>query len=238
MTITRRVILGSALTAPFVLSSVRSARAAQGVLRIGIGTSLATLDPLLTTLGDEYIYNNLVFNGLTQMAEDQTVHPDLAESWQYSPDLKSWTFRLRRGVKFHDGTPLNAEAFKANFDRQKDPANKCRCAFYIAATKSVDAIDELTLVYNQADPSVNLPALLSYASQNNAVQSPTAWKTKGDDYNRNPVGTGPYILKSWTAGDRMVLERNPNYWNKDNVYLDRIVLRPIPDAQSRFASLQ
>ena len=70
------------------------------------------------------------------------------------------------------------------------------------------------------------------------MHSPTAWKTKGDDYNRNPVGTGPYILKSWTAGDRMVLEKNPDYWDKDKVYLDRIILKPLPDAQSRFASLQ
>ena len=70
------------------------------------------------------------------------------------------------------------------------------------------------------------------------MHSPTAWKTKGDDYNRNPVGTGPYILKSWTAGDRMVLEKNPDYWDKDKIYLDRIILKPLPDAQSRFASLQ
>ena len=79
---------------------------------------------------------------------------------------------------------------------------------------------------------------MSYANQNAAIQSPTAWKTKGDDYNRNPVGTGPYVLKSWTAGDRMVLERNPDYWDKDKIYLDRIVVKPLPDAQSRFASLQ
>ena len=94
------------------------------------------------------------------------------------------------------------------------------------------------MVYNLNDPSVNFPALVSYASQTNAVHSPTAWKTKGDDYNRNPVGTGPYILKSWTAGDRMVLEKNPDYWDKDKVYFDRITLKPLPDAQSRFASLQ
>ena len=56
---------------------------------------------------------------------------------------------------------------------------------------------------------------MSYASQTNAIHSPTAWKTKGDEYNRNPVGTGPYILKSWTAGDRMILEKNPDYWDKD-----------------------
>src|SRR6202021_1128764 len=73
---------------------------------------------------------------------------------------------------------------------------------------------------------------------NAAVHSPTAWKTKGDDYNRNPVGTGPYVLKSWIAGDRMILEKNPDYWDKDKIYLDRIVLKPLPDSQSRFASLQ
>jgi 4-phytase/acid phosphatase/peptide/nickel transport system substrate-binding protein len=166
------------------------------------------------------------------------VQPKLALSWTPSEDFKTWTFKLRPGVKFHDGTPFNAQAFRENFNRQKDPANKCRCAFYIAFVNSVEAPDELTLVYNLKDPSVNLPALVSFPSANNSVQSPTAWKTKGDDYNRNPVGTGPYILKSWAAGDRMVLEKNPDYWNKGRPYLDRIVLKPLPDAQSRFASLQ
>jgi len=94
------------------------------------------------------------------------------------------------------------------------------------------------LVYNLKDPSVNFPSLVSYPSQNSAVHSPTAWKAKGDDYNRNPVGTGPYVLKSWTAGDRMILEKNPDYWDKDKIYLDRITLKPLPDSQSRFASLQ
>ncbi len=82
-----------------------------------------------------------------------------------------------------------------------------------------------------------LPAVLTIPSSNNVIQSPAAIQAKGDDYNRNPVGTGPFVIKSWTAGDRMVLERNPNYWNKGRPYLDRVVLRPLPDAQSRFASL-
>ena len=94
------------------------------------------------------------------------------------------------------------------------------------------------MVYNLKDPSVNFPALVTIQSSNWVMQSPTAWKAKGDEYNRNPVGTGPYIIKSWAAGDRMVLERNPDYWNKGRQYLDRIVLKPLPDAQSRFASLQ
>ena len=124
-----------------------------------------------------------------------------------------------------------------NFARQKDPKNNCRCAFYIANTLSVEAKDDLTVVYTLKDPSVNLPAILTRPDQNSTIHSPTAMQAKGDDYNRNPVGTGPFVVKSWTAGDRMVLERNPTYWNKGKPNLDRVVLRPLPDAQSRFASL-
>ena len=178
------------------------------------------------------------FRHADQLDDKGKAQPKLALSWSDSEDFKTWTFKLRPGVKFHDGTTFNAEAVKANFDRQKDPANKCRCAFYIAKSTDVQAPDELTVVYNLNDPTVKLPALMSIPSSNNVVQSPTAWKAKGDDYNRNPVGTGPYIVKSWTAGDRMVLERNPDYWDKGQPYLDRIVLQPLPDAQSRFASLQ
>ena len=72
----------------------------------------------------------------------------------------------------------------------------------------MQAPDELALVYNLDNSSVTAPANASFPGPNDVVQSPTAWKAKGDDYNRNPVGTGPYILKSWTAGDRIVLEKN------------------------------
>jgi len=217
-----------------------SAQKKGGSITMGLELDIPGFDPLKVGVFDTAALTAaaLLFDTLTYLDDKGVPQPKLALSWSPSEDFKTWTFKLRPGVKFHDGTPLNAQAYKENFDRQKDPANKCRCAFYIAATKSVEAPDELTLVYNQNDPSVNLPALVSYPSQNFAVQSPTAWKTKGDDYNRNPVGTGPFVLKSWTAGDRMVLERNPDYWDKDRIYLDRIVLKPLPDAQSRFASLQ
>src|SRR5580692_1960986 len=119
MPITRRTLLGSSIA----LSTIGSARAAAPVLRIGISTSLNTLDPLLTTLGDEYIYDNIMFNGLTRMREDLSVEPDLAESWSFTDDLKRWTFRLRRGVKFHNGQELVADDVVATFRRMLDPAN-------------------------------------------------------------------------------------------------------------------
>lgn len=217
-----------------------SAQKRGGTLSVGLELDIAGFDPLKVGVFDTAALTaaSAIFDTLTYLDDKGEPQPKLALSWTHSDDFKIWTFKLRPGVKFHDGTPFNAEAYKANFDRQKDPANKCRCAFYISAVKDMQAPDDLTLVVNLNDPSVNYPALVSYPSQNSAVQSPTAWKTKGDDYNRNPVGTGPYILKSWTAGDRMVLEKNPDYWDKDKIYFDRITLKPLPDAQSRFASLQ
>ncbi len=217
-----------------------SAQKKGGSITVGLELDIPGFDPLKVGVFDTAALtaSSAMFETLTTLDDKGVAQPRLALSWTHSDDFKTWTFKLRPGVKFHDGTPFNAEAVKANFDRQKDPANKCRCAFYIAYIKDAQATDELTIVYNLNDPSVNFPALQSYANQNAAIQSPTAWKTKGEDYNRNPVGTGPYVMKSWTAGDRMVLERNPDHWDKDKIYLDRIVVKPLPDAQSRFASLQ
>jgi peptide/nickel transport system substrate-binding protein len=211
-----------------------------GSITVGLELDIPGFDPLKVGVFDTSAETAAaaIFDTLTYLDDKGEAQPKLALSWTHSDDFKTWTFKLRPGVKFHDGTPFNAEAVKANFDRQKDPANKCRCAFYIAFIHDLQAPDELTVVYNLNDPSVNLPAIVTLQNSNYVMQSPTAWKTRGDDYSRNPVGTGPYILKSWAAGDRMVLERNPDYWNKGHPYLDRIVLKPLPDAQSRFASLQ
>ena len=225
-----------------VLPSARPAQAQKqgGTITVGQELDIPGFDPLKVGVFDTSAETAAaaIFDTMTRLDDKGEAQPNLALSWTHSDDYKTWTFKLRPGVKFHDGTPFNAQAVKENFDRQKDPANKCRCAFYIAYVHDVEAVDDLTVVYHLNDPQVNQPALMSLPSSNNVVQSPTAWKTKGDDYNRSPVGTGPYILKSWTAGDRMVLEKNPDYWNKGHPYLDRIILMPLPDAQSRFASLQ
>jgi peptide/nickel transport system substrate-binding protein len=234
-----RIFVG-ALFGVALFSGAAQAQKQGGSITVGLELDIPGFDPLKIGVYDTAAATAAaaIFDTFTSLDDNGQVQPKLALSWSHSDDFKTWTFKLRPGVKFHDGTPFNAEAAKLNFDRQKDPANKCRCAFYIAYIHDVQAPDDLTLVYNLNDPQVNLPALMTLQSSNNVIQSPTAWKTKGDDYNRNPVGTGPYVLKSWTAGDRLVLEKNPDYWNKGHPYLDRIVLKPLPDAQSRFASLQ
>jgi peptide/nickel transport system substrate-binding protein len=211
-----------------------------GTLTVGLELDIPGFDGLKVGLYDTAanIAASLIFDTLVSLDGDGKAKPKLALSWSSSDDFRVWTFKLRPDVKFHDGTPFNAQAVAWTFARLKDPKNNCRCAFYIANILTVEAKDDLTAVYTLKDPAVNLPALLARPTESNTVHSPTAIQAKGDDYNRNPVGTGPFILKSWTAGDRMVVERNPNYWDKGHPYLDRVVLRPLPDSQSRFASLQ
>lgn len=176
-----------------LFASPASAQKLGGSATIGLEFDIPGFDPLKVGVFDTAAGTAAaaIFDTLTFLDDKGVVQPKLALSWDHSEDFKTWTFKLRPGVKFHDGTPFNAEAVKANFDRQKDPANKCRCAFYIAGIKEAQAPDELTVVYNLNDPAVNFPAIITIQSSNWVIQSPTAWKTKGDDYNRNPIVPGP-----------------------------------------------
>ena len=112
----RRIVVAAAM-----LAGLAASAAAQGTIRVAVGTTINQLDLAKTTLGDEYIYVHLVFNGLTCIDRDLTVKPDLATSWEASEDLKTWTFKLREGVKFHHGRTLDAEDVVATTKRILDP---------------------------------------------------------------------------------------------------------------------
>ena len=229
----------AAALAVAVFAAPAQAQKQGGSITVGLELDIPGFDPLKVGVFDTAAESAavLIFDTLTTLGDDGNALPKLALSWSSSSDFKTWTFKLRPGVTFSDGTPFNAQAVAWNYARQKDPKNNCRCAFYVENIERVEAADDLTVVFHLRNPAVRQPALLSLPSSNNVVQSPAAIEKLGADYNRNPVGTGPFIVKSWNAGDRMVLERNPNYWNKGHPYLDRVVLRPLPDSQARFASL-
>src|ERR1700749_1305677 len=146
-----------------LFASPASAQKQGGSATIGLELDIPGFDPLKVGVFDTAAGTAAaaIFDTLTSLDDKGVVQPKLALSWTHSEDYKSWTFKLRPGVKFHDGTPFNAEAVKANFDRQKDPANKCRSAFYIASIKDAQAPDELTVVYNLNDPAVNFPAIIT-----------------------------------------------------------------------------
>ena len=117
----------SALAIPALVSAVAlprpgASQAGGGVLRIAMSANLRNLDPAKVTIGEEFMHVVFAFNGLTRMKEDQSVEPELAESWTYSDDLKTWSFKLRRGVKFHHGREMTADDVIATYRRVLDPA--------------------------------------------------------------------------------------------------------------------
>ncbi len=228
MSLTRRLLIASSLAA----TTLRSARAAPGVLRIGISTSLNGLDPLMTTLGDEYIVDNLMFNGLTRMREDLSVEPDLAESWSFTPDLKRWTFKLRRGVKFHNGEELAADDVVAMFRRLLDPATAAPARSQNDMIDTVSAPDAATVVFDLKVPYSGLADIMTDRQVKITPRSAVAqMKTK-------PIGTGPFKFVSYTPGDRVIMTRNPDYFEPGLPKLDGVELHIIPEMSVRIAALQ
>ena len=231
MRISRRTLIGSSLAAT-TAAAIAPARAAGNVLRIGIGSSLNTLDPMLVTIGDEYIYANLAFNGLTRMREDLVVEPDLAESWTFSSDIKEWTFKLRRGVKFHDGQEMVADDVVAFFRRLLDPSSTAPSRSQYDMVDSVSAPDAGTVVFKLKIPYGGFADILTDRQVKITPRGAVAQMTT------KPIGTGPFKFVSYTAGDRLVLARNPDYFEPGLPKLEGVELRIIPEMSVKIAALQ
>jgi peptide/nickel transport system substrate-binding protein len=222
------------------LASPVGAQTLGGSATLGVEQDIAGFDPLIVGVYDtgQEATAVLVFETLTRLGDDGKPIPGLALSWTHSNDFKEWTFKLRANVKFQDGSSFNAQAVAFNFQRMLNPDNHCRCLFYISFIANVEAVDDVTAVFHLKTPSPNLPAIIAPATVTNVVHSPKAIQEMKEGYNRHPVGTGPFQLKSWQSGDRLVLERNPQYWNNDRPYLDEVTIRPMPDNIARYASVQ
>src|SRR6516162_10350227 len=137
-----QIFLGTAFGIA-LLAGPASAQKQGGSITVGLELDIPGFDPLKVGVFDTSAETAAaaIFDTLVSLGNDGKPQPKLALSWTPSDDFKTWTFKLRPGVKFHDGTPFNAQAVKENFDRQKDPANKCRCAFYIVFIHDVQALD-------------------------------------------------------------------------------------------------
>src|SRR6185295_10587636 len=189
----------SALIFALGLSNAIAPAVAQGTIRIALGTTLSQLDPAKTTIGDEYVYVHLVFNGLSRIDPDMSVKPDLAESWTASDDLKTWTFRLRQGVKFHHGRVLDSEDVVATMKRILDPATGSRARTSLSMVADVSAVDAQTVKFD-----LNIP-YAGFADIFADRQLRIVPKDKLTELSTNPVGTGAFMFKSWSPGDRLEL---------------------------------
>ena len=222
----KRLVLAAALAL-----GLATPAAAQGTLRVAVGTTITQLDPALTTIGDEYIYVHLVFNGLTRIERDLTVKPDLATSWTASEDLKTWTFKLREGVKWHHGRTLDAEDVVATMQRILDPATGSRARANLGMVTKVEALDPLTVRFTLDIPYAGFQDIFGER------QLRILAKDKLSEVKTTPVGTGPFMVKSWAPGDRMELVKNPAYFEAGLPRLDGVTIRIVPEAAARLAAL-
>ncbi len=204
------------------------------VLRIGIGIDPDTLVPFQITTMIPFNISQLIYGPILQYGENGELTPNLATSWGYSADGKTFTLKLRKGVKFTDGSDFNAYSHKNYIDMQLNPKIRAPFRFLLAAIKSVDVVDPYTVRYN-------LKAVFAPLDQVTALGAAMSLKaTQPYDINRlrkEHVGAGPYKLVEWVKGERIVLVRNKNYWGKRPT-VDKIIYMIIPESATRIAMLR
>jgi len=180
------------------------------VITVMTGTEVETLDPHLTGTRNTQIATEAIHSGLVKRAEDNTIAPDLATEWTISDDQLTWTFVLREDAMFSDGTPVTAEAVKFSIERILDPEVNSRYQAQLSAIERVDVVDDHTVNIVTSAPFA--PLLGQLADPGPRIINPAAASGAVEDYGRNPVGSGPYMLDSWTPGQSVELVPNSHYY--------------------------
>ena len=207
-----------------------------GSLRVGMSNDAATMDPHFSgSKYDRMVFFNM-YEPMVQLTETLDIEPGLAESWVISDDQLTYTFKLRQGVKFHDGTDFNADAVKANFDRMMDPAQESLRRGEVSGIESVSVVDPATVAIKLKQPNAALLATL--ADRVGMIISPAAIQQYGAELARNPVGTGPFQFVEWLKDDHLTLKRFDGYWDTGKPHLDEVTVRIILDDSVRVAALR
>ncbi|MGL6115893.1 glutathione ABC transporter substrate-binding protein [Cetobacterium sp. SF1] len=203
-------------------------------ITVAVNANFISLDPhnLSDTLSGTAV--STMYEGLLSYNKDMTLKPVLAESYDISKDGLTYTFKLKKGIKFQDGTPLNAEAVKFNFDRVMDEKNNLRRRRNFVAVDKVEAVGENEVKIILKEPFA--PMLNRIASLK--IISPSALKKYGaQGIITNPVGTGPYSYVEWVQGDKLIVQRNDNYWG-EKPSVDKVIFKPVMENGARIAMLQ
>jgi ABC-type transport system substrate-binding protein len=201
-------------------------------ITVGIANEPDSLDGNTDAIGQKTTLFAHLYDRLVNLDQDTNVVPSLATSWTVSQDGLTWTFKLRTGHRFHDGTPVTADAVKRSFDRLLLPANRFPQRSWFDMIQRIAVVDEATIAFTTDIPFLFLPNRL--ATTPASIVSPAA-VTRMDRaaFGASPVGSGPYVFKEWVRGSKIVMARNPNHWLARGLRIDVIEFRVVPDDTSR-----
>lgn len=226
-----RSALRGAIGAGFMVAAMASASAQ--VLEIGADAGPTGLDPhLITAFPSFMVVNGNIYEGLTAIDKDLKTVPGLAESWTVAPDGKAYTFKLRSGVKFHDGSDMNAEDVVASIKRVQSKDIASPLASRLAAVESANAVDPQTVELKLKEPSA---ALLSSLATIAIV--PSAMEANKDALQKAPVGTGPFKFQEWQPNGFILLTKNDAYWEKGLPKLAGLKFNIVPESATRRVGL-
>jgi peptide/nickel transport system substrate-binding protein len=228
-------ILRLATIAAALLLSLGASVQAQTTLRIGLAEDPDILDPSLARTYVGRIVFAAFCDKLFDIDEKLNIVPQLALSHETSADGREVTIKLRPGVKFHDGEPFDAEAAKFSLERHLTLPTSFRKP-ELASLDHVDVVDPLTIKLVLKSPYS--PLLAQLTDRAGMMVSPKAAREEGDKFGLHPVCAGPYKFVERVQQDRMVFEKFADYWNKDNIFIDRVVFLPIVDSTVRLANLK
>jgi peptide/nickel transport system substrate-binding protein len=241
MELTRRDLLkgaaalGAAATVPLTAGGPVQAQTTQKKeLVTAQSGDISKFDPHFSTSSNDIRVSFNVFDNLTSRHPDGKLYPGLATEWKLDGQT-TWRFKLRPGVKFHNGDAFTSADAKFSIERTYDPAAKTMVATALATIDRIEAPDPLTRVIHTKKPDPLLPARLGfYGGQ--IVPKKYLESVGNDTFNAKPVGTGPVRFGSWVKDDKAVLEANPDYWG-GKIEVDRWIMRPIPETAPRIAAL-
>jgi len=216
------------------LAAPADAQKRGGTLTIVRPTDPVSLDPHTeTTAPGAWVYYNIL-EPLIYLDEKMTIQPRLATSYEVMTPTKV-RFKLRAGVKFHDGTPFNAAAVKFTFDRALKGTPVARWASLVGPITGAEVVDDLTVDIVTKEPYG--PILRAMAMLYPSIVSPAAVQKLGDGFLRAPVGTGPFKFVEWKTNTHIIIERNPDYWG-EKALLDRVMFKVVPEEGARMIALQ
>ena len=206
-----------------------------GILKMGLQGDPVALEPHGTSLTATNHVIDHIYGRLVTIDASLSPQPDLAESWDISPDGMIYTFKLRKGVKFHNGQPFVAGDVKYSFERILDPATKATQTASLTGVDKMEVLDDNTIKITLKKPNAAFVVGL-FASNYAIVKKEDV--DKNGDLKKTANGTGPFKFKEYTPNTKVVLERNPTYWDTGKPYLDGIEMVPVPDDTARSTAIR